>query len=497
MKKILNIFLSSIVVIAIVTSCSEEGIDDNGGIGKLEGMVVKAGDNTPLEDVKISTSPASTTVFTDEEGKFEIEEIVAGSYSVQASLAGYQTTFKPARITQGLVANVVFELEPSTISNQPPSTPILITPEDNAVIDSTSVEFVWTSIDPEGDNLVFSLELRNDLNNEVEIFEHIEDTTYVHTSLKIGAKYFWQVSASDEINEPVQSQVSTFRVTNPQIGNRVLYVRNINGNNVIISTNEDGEEYLLTSENKNSYRPVRNVAADKIAYLQSTGAQVDIYTMKRDGTDKFKVTSSVRPNGFNLNEITIDWPANSNKIYFANLNKLYRIGSDGQGLELVYQTTDGSLISEMSVNESRNIIALKTNNLDGYDVKVFTIDFNGNTIAILFSDQPGAVSGLDMSVSTQKIIYSYDITGSESPDYRRWDSRVFIYDMSALETIELSNGKEAGTNDLEPSFSPNEASIIFTNTSNDGISQKNIHIQGVDGRGRDLIQTNAFMPDWK
>src|SRR5690554_8084478 len=143
MKKILNIFLSSIVVIAIVTSCSEEGIDDNGGIGKLEGMVVKAGDNTPLEDVKISTSPASTTVFTDEEGKFEIEEIVAGSYSVQASLAGYQTTFKPARITQGLVANVVFELEPSTISNQPPSTPILITDRKSTRLNSSHVRISY------------------------------------------------------------------------------------------------------------------------------------------------------------------------------------------------------------------------------------------------------------------------------------------------------------------------------------------------------------------
>jgi len=219
--------------------------------------------------------------------------------------------------------------------------------------------------------------------------------------------------------------------------------------------------------------------------------------MKRDGTDKTKVTSSIRPNGFNLNEITIDWPQNSNRIYFANLNKLYRIGSDGQGLHLVYQTTDGSLISEMSVNENSNIIALKTNNLDGYDVKIFTIDFNGNTLATLLNEKPGAVSGLDMSVSTRKIIYSYDVTGSQSSDYRRWDSRIFLYDMNTLETIELSERKDAGTNDLEPSFSPNEAYIIFTNTSNDGISKKYIYTQEIGEMERDLVQSDAFMPDWK
>lgn len=497
MKKSLNILICCFVVILFAGSCSEEGIDDNSGIGTLEGMVVKAEGNTPLENVKITTSPASTTVFTDEEGKFIIEEIPAGTYSVQASLDEYQTAFKPARITHGLVSNVVFELEVSTINNLPPSIPILITPEDNSVVDSTSVEFVWSAQDPENDDLTYTLELRNDLDNEIEVFESIEDTTYVHTSLRIGAKYFWQVTVTDGVNEPVKSQISTFRVTNPQIGNRVLYVRNIGGNNVIISINEEGEEYMLTSENKNSYRPVRNVAADRIAYLQSTGAQVDIYTMKRDGTDKTKVTSSIRPNGFNLNEITIDWPQNSNRIYFANLNKLYRIGSDGQGLHLVYQTTDGSLISEMSVNENSNIIALKTNNLDGYDVKIFTIDFNGNTLATLLNEKPGAVSGLDMSVSTRKIIYSYDVTGSQSSDYRRWDSRIFLYDMNTLETIELSERKDAGTNDLEPSFSPNEAYIIFTNTSNDGISKKYIYTQEIGEMERDLVQSDAFMPDWK
>ena len=231
MKKSLNILICCFVVILFAGSCSEEGIDDNSGIGTLEGMVVKAEGNTPLENVKITTSPASTTVFTDEEGKFIIEEIPAGTYSVQASLDEYQTAFKPARITHGLVSNVVFELEVSTINNLPPSIPILITPEDNSVVDSTSVEFVWSAQDPENDDLTYTLELRNDLDNEIEVFESIEDTTYVHTSLRIGAKYFWQVTVTDGVNEPVKSQISTFRVTNPQIGNRVLYVRNIGGNN--------------------------------------------------------------------------------------------------------------------------------------------------------------------------------------------------------------------------------------------------------------------------
>ncbi len=104
------------------------------------------------------------------------------------------------------------------------------------------------------------------------------------------------------------------------VDNRFLFTRNIEGNNVIFSADEEGNEFQLTSQNLNSYRPRRNVAANRIAYLQSDGAQVDIYTMKRDGTDKQKVTGLVRPTGFNLNEINISWPPTSDKIYFPQLD---------------------------------------------------------------------------------------------------------------------------------------------------------------------------------
>ena len=141
----------------------------------------------------------------------------------------------------------------------------------------------------------------------------------------LGAQYFWQISATDDINPPVLSPVGTFKVMNAPVENRFLFVRNINGNNVIFSADEEGNEFQLTSENTNSYRPRRNVAANRIAYLQTTGAQADIYTMKRDGTDKVKVTSNVKPNGFDLNEINIDWPENTDVIYFPkteNFNKI-------------------------------------------------------------------------------------------------------------------------------------------------------------------------------
>jgi len=267
---------------------------------------------------------------------------------------------------------------------------------------------------------------------------------------------------------------------------------------VIFSADNQGNEFQLTSSDANSFRPRRNVASNKIAYLQTNGTQVDIYTMNRDGSNKFKVTSSIKPNGFNFNEINIAWPHNSDMIYFPSFDKLYRINSNGQGVELVYQTPDSSLISEIDVNESLNMIALKTNDINGYHVKIYTINFSGTTLFEVLTDVTGAAGGLQISVDGNSIVYSYDVSGFENSEYRRLQSRIFIYDVLSNTAAQVLTETPSGTNDLEPRFSPNEAFVIFTNTSNDGISQKDIYqFEIINPEDRTLLYNNAAMPDWK
>ncbi|WP_347372938.1 carboxypeptidase regulatory-like domain-containing protein [Aequorivita sp. Q41] len=490
--KLLSVFL------ILLVSCNEDRINEN-DFGIIQGKVVAEGTNAPLENVRVSTSPVTSTVFSDDKGKFKIENVPVGEYSVGVRLDGYLATFMPATVVTNEAVNVIFEMQISTANNRPPTAPELTKPAENEVLESIEAIFEWSSTDPEEDPITYSLELRNDQNEDVLLFDDITEPTFAYSELLLGAQYFWQVSAKDEYNPAVLSPVGTFSVINAPVENRFLFVRNINGNNVVFSADKDGNEFQLTSENKNSYRPRRSVSANRIAYLQTTGAQVDIYTMKRDGTDKVKVTSNVKPNGFNLNEINIAWPKTSDRIYFPNLDKLYRIRSSGQGLQLVYQTPDGSMISEIAVSENNDLIVLKTNNLDGYDVSIFTIRFNGTVIDTLISGLPGAASGLDLSVTNGKIIYSYDTSGFQSSDYRRLDSKIFMYDINTGEPpVVISAEKPNGTNDLEPIFAPNEAFVIFTNTSNDGISQKDVYTLEIgENETRELLYSNAFMPDWE
>lgn len=488
---------SWVFALLLLVSCSEDGIDES-GTGTITGKVVAKGTNTPLENVKIETSPVSNTVFTNEDGSFIINDVIEGEYSVQAQLEGYLTAFKASRVVAGQTNNVVFELDLSTATNRPPDKPELLSPGDGQILESIEVTFVWLATDPDEDELTFTLELRNDQNNDVLLFENLTDPVLTYSPLLLGAKYFWQVSADDGINAPVFSSVKSFEVIPAPVDNRFLFTRQINGNNVIFSADQNGAEFQLTSQSTNSFRPRRNVAANKVAYMQTNGTQVDIYTMNRDGSSKFKVTSSIKPSGFNFDEINFSWPENSDKIYFPSFDKLYSINSNGQGLQLVYQTTDGSFISEVDVNETLNRIALKTNNQNGYNINLFVIDFSGNLIATALNGVQGAASGLNLSFDGQNLLYTYDVSANQNTTYRRLNSRAFIYNIPNNTTTDVSQDKPGGTNDLDVRFSPNEAEIIFVNTSNDGISQKNIwKITLNDTNSREQLFSNSFMPDWE
>jgi len=488
------IYLSLFIILVI--SCSEDKISIT-GTGTLTGKAVTFGDFIPLENVKISTNPPTSTVFTDDLGEFVIQDIAINDYSVQAEKVGFLTQFEGITITDNSVVNVIFEMDLETANNRPPDSPILATPADNETDVETEVQLVWSGSDPDGDALTYNIEILNNENSEVLEFSNITDTTYTVTGLEYGTKYFWQVSADDDINSPTLSDVFSFE-TLPFPNNRFFFVRKINGNNVIFSGDEDGNELQLTSENANSWRPRKGLNADVIAFLRTNGGSTHIFTMDLDGSNLFQVTQSIPINGFNLEELNFSWANNDSSIYYSNFDKLYQISANGTGLQQVYQTTDGSFITEVDWNEQTSRIAVKTNNSIGYDASIFTIDTSGVVQDMILSNVDGAVGGLHYSFDGSKLLYTYDISGNENSEYRQLDTSMFIYDFDSMSSLNVSDGKIAGTNDLDARFSPNEGKVIFVNTSNDGISQKNIFTMFIsDAVSRTEIFQDADMPDWK
>ena len=501
MKKVLNIIF--LVSLGLFFSCQEDTIEVV-GIGTITGRVVAANSFEPIENAKISLSPTNNTVFTDVDGYFILDDVEEGDYSVGATKEGYLTTFESATVTTDIEVNVIFEMEDDDALNEAPTTPVLKTPEDGSEDQELSVELTWSSTDADGDEILYTLQVKNDYDNEILEVLDIADSSYVVSDLKYGVKYFWQIAASDGINEDVLSVVNSFKTkVNPE--NRYLYVKKFsNNNNVIYSssfneTDSIGEnEVQLTLEELNSWRPRKNQASGRIAFFQTANNATHLFTMKTDGSDVFQVTSAVPVNGNNMNEMDFSWSSNGDRLIYSNYDKLYSINKDGSGLQLVYQTSDGSFISECDWSNDASMIALKTNDINGYNISIYTIDLSGSILTTVLSGVSGAAGGLNISINNKLLVYTYDVSGYENSNNRQLDTKMFIYDFTTALSTDISVNKELGTNDLDPRFSPNEAEVIFVNTSNDGVSSKTIYRTSViTDSDRDEMFTDAFMPDWE
>ena len=504
MKKIVTYFF---ITAAITTlSCSEDRIEGTGE-GTLTGTVVAEATNEPIENVKITTTPASTTVFTDENGAFVIDAIANDDYSVKAELEGYVTAFEAANIIVGETSNVVFELITSEANNKSPLAPNLLTPVDGATDVPSQVDFIWSSSSNDNDDLTYTLEVRNGSSSTVETYEVVNDTMFSVDGLALGTSYFWRVSVKDELNAEVRSAVSQFS-TLATPTNRFLFTRMVNGNSVIFSGEDNGDqgaqasEFKLTSENYNSFRPKKNVQVNKIAFLRTTGEGTHLYTMGLDGNNVARVTSSIPVNGFRIGEVNFTWAENGSKIYYPNFDKLYSIDPDGGGATLIYQTGDGSFISEVSTSDiNPGIIALKTNDFEGYGVRVYTVDLQtGLEQNVILSGVNGAVSGIDLKENLDMLIYSYDTSASQNNIYRRFKSRLFVYDFNTMTAEELETDVDTGDIDVYPQWSPTEGEVIFTRRGNNVGSTPSVYVVDIDNNTNNtdrLYFSNASQPNWE
>ena len=499
MMKNIYLKISYLVLLVTIFSCSEEKIAGE-EFGILEGKVVSAIDFKPLANVKVFSNPSTSIVFTDEEGNFVITNAKVGDYSFEAQKDGYITKFEAATINTDKATKLVFEMKLSTTNNKPPTTPLLLTPSDNAIGQALELNLTWIATDPEKDSLKYEITLRKDNSSDVVTYAAISGPSYILKGLTYSTKYYWQVSVSDGINPPVLSAIRAFTTTTfPNA--RFLFVKKNNDNNVIFSGDDSGNQLQLTSSDVNSWRPRRNNQSKKIAFIRASGAQNHLYTMNLDGSGIIKVTNSIPVVGFNSDFINFSWNTSGSQIIYPYFDKLFKINSDGSGLTKIYQTPNGKFISECDWSNDGTKIALKVNDASGYKAEIYVINTSGVVISQVLSGIEGGVGGLNFSLSGQKLVFTRDVSGFEDPNYRQIDTQVFQYTFATNSLIEIGLDKPAGSLDLDVRYSPNEAELILMNTSNDGQSVKNIvkYTPPLNNTGsiRTILFANASMPDWE
>lgn len=489
---ILSIFL------LLLFGCSEDLVESDAK-GTIKGSVRIDLTNEPLENVKITTTPSTLTVYTDENGEFEISgEVPIGDYTVKAELDGYLTEVEAVNLTQyNQTITVVIEMVTDETLNTPPTTPILISPANLATDLPRDVNLIWVSTDVDEDSLTYRVKLTNNSTNQIEEFEDIIGNNLEVEDLDFGTTYTWQVIVSDGINPEVFSESSQFRIkADPEY--RHQFVRLENGNYVVYSTNLE-ETIPITNSTTSSWRPHKNNVAQKLAFLQSIGGQTHLVTSHLNGSN-FHQVSQIPLNGFRQEQLDFAWKTDGSQFIFPSFDKLYKINYDGTGQQQMYQTTDGQLITKVAWSYDSSKIAITTNNLMGYDAKIILLDSNGNFIETIVENLSGAIGTLDFNITGTQLLYTHDISGYQDVQYRQLDTHIFLYEFGTQNTTDLSviSEKPIGTIDIDARFSPDNGSIIFTNTPNDMISIKSVYSISLDEfEERNLLIYNAEMPDYE
>lgn len=480
----------------LLIGCSEELIDGNAK-ATLTGSVRMESSNEPLANVKISTTPASITVFSDEKGNFEIlENLPLGDFSVRAELKGYVSEYQAITIKEfDQQVHIVFEMITDKSLNKPPTVPTLISPKNLSTDLDNAVELEWNSTDPDRDSLTYKLIFTNNRTNKRIELPNIKEKKVLLNDLDFGTTYTWQIAVSDSVNSEVLSEAFHFTVRqNPAY--RYHFVRKTNGNYNVMATNLE-EVIHITGLNKQAWRPRKNNVANKVAYLQTFNGQTHLFTADLDGHSERKI-SQTPLNGFGNEHLSYAWKADGSQFIFPSFDKLYRINSNGTGQSLLYSTADGHFISQCAWSNDGTKIAIVTNDIDGYQAKIIILDGQGNYLQTVVQNVNGALGGLDFDITGARLLYTHDVSGNENTQYRQLDTRIYMYNFAANTHTDVStrSQKQVGTIDVDPVFSPDNGSIVFTNTSNDMRSQKNIYsIDLNEDTRRTAIIENAEMVD--
>jgi len=492
MKNIFFIF----TIIVFFGGCSEDPIQPV-LFGKIQGEVKTADTFSPIEMAEVSTSPATSIVFTDSLGQFDFGDVPEGDYTVQVDKAGFVTKIEPVSVQQDNTTKVTIQLVEDAQINHSPQLPEQPSPANFATGLPLNFQASWVAKDEDkGDTLHFDVLLfSSDLSQETLVGSNLSDTLFEFTNLDFDRNYLWQVVVKDGHNPPVHGEVWQFR-TIPFPDNRFHFVREENGKPDVFSSNGMGNDIRLTANDGSNWRPRLNPQRTKIAYISNIGVNPQLYTMNRDGSNSVQITN-ISIDSYDSYDLDYSWSPDGSKLLYMHFDRLYLVNQDGSGTTLLAQLTDGSVFSGCDWSPFGGKIALRTTGTFGYQSSILLMDEASNFLDTLVQDEPGSTGNPDFSIDGTKILYSHDVSGLDSQDGRQLDAHIFLLDLASKNVTDLSQDKPAGTNDLEPRFSPTGAVVIFSNSNNDGLSPKNIWVMDLSGQNRLLLFENAEMPDWQ
>lgn len=492
-----TIILSCTLVLSLFfCGCSEDKLDVY-ETGMLDGTILDFTSESNLSGAILTTNPPTVSVASDSSGYFVFKTIQVGEYNVIARKNGYVSESVTLSVQKDKTTTVVILMERSSEYNDPPVFSDRFTPGVEQINQPVDLTFSWSADDPNAeDSIIYDMVLYESNKAESWEFKGLSDTSLLVENLRFNTVYFWQVTASDPFVS-VNSDLLSFE-TMPLPNNEFRFARKTgDGDYDIYSANSvDTILVHLTRNPEEEWQPRLSPLRNKVAYVSHDNLEPHIYTMDRDGTNQKKI--SRRPiTGYQNPGRGLAWTADGERILYANYNRLSFIQHDGTVEGVITTAPSNRHFRDIDCSPDGNLIVALTVGVNADDSEIYLMNSDGSNPVVLVNNLAGIIEAPTFSIDSRKILYTRDVSGYSSGTNRQLDAHIFVIDINTLQITDLSEGKTNGSNDTQPRFSPNGASIIFENASNVPGSEKSLWTMNISGGNRQQIIENAEMPDWR
>ncbi len=204
-------YISFILLILIFTGCEEQKLDID-KFGSVTGIILDGESYSPLSGVMLATNPASSTILTDDAGKFEFTKIVAGDITITARKKDYLTSSVSIAVYDQEYTNITFFLlkDENEVGNVVIYDPV---PGNGAVNQTNAITLKW-NVDQEnkGKDLLYTVYIFESNSTVQQIAgENLNSKEVTIQGLNENTSYYWYVVAKFEGSNVANSPTWTFK----------------------------------------------------------------------------------------------------------------------------------------------------------------------------------------------------------------------------------------------------------------------------------------------
>jgi formylglycine-generating enzyme required for sulfatase activity len=161
--------------------------------GTIQGQVTNATGDTLIAGVNVSTTPPTSMVSTDAQGKYTITGVSPGEYTVEASKGSYKPGIVNITVAAGQATTADIDLG----GNNPPGIPTLISPANGATDQSTIITLRWLCTDLDGDSLVYDVYFGKTTPPTSIVSTAQKAACITRGGLENSRTYYWKIVAKD------------------------------------------------------------------------------------------------------------------------------------------------------------------------------------------------------------------------------------------------------------------------------------------------------------